>query len=88
MSGTIFERTLGSAAMVDVFGDRAIVTAMLSFEAALAEAEAEEGVIPADAVAAIVAACAKALDADNLVAEWRKDPIEAQRAAVAEPMEA
>jgi len=26
--------------------------------------------------------------ADNLVAEWRKDPIEAQRAAVAEPMEA
>ncbi len=26
--------------------------------------------------------------ADNFVAEWRKDPIEAQRAAIAEPMEA
>ena len=57
MTASIFARTLASAAMVEVFADRSIVAAMLDFEAALAEAEAAEGVIPASAVAAIVAAC-------------------------------
>ena len=40
-----------------LFGDQAIVQAMLDFEAALAEAEAEAGIIPASAAAAIRAAC-------------------------------
>ncbi len=71
MSGWLFERTLGSAAMAERFGDRALVAAMLSFEAALAQAEADEGVIPAAAAAAIVAACADEPDIDVLVAEAR-----------------
>ncbi len=40
-----------------LFDDRATVQAMLDVEAALAQAEADCGVIPAVAVAAIVAAC-------------------------------
>jgi 3-carboxy-cis,cis-muconate cycloisomerase len=46
-----------SAAMADIFGDLATVQAMLDFEAALAEAEAETGIIPAEAGAPIRAAC-------------------------------
>ena len=46
---------------------------MLAFEAALAEAEAAEGVIPASAVAPIAAACrAGAFDIESLVAEARR----------------
>jgi 3-carboxy-cis,cis-muconate cycloisomerase len=71
MSASIFARTLASAAMVDAFADRAIVEAMLAFEAALADAEATEGVIPASAAAPIVAACRGAFDIDALVAEAR-----------------
>ena len=48
MTASIFARTLASAAMVEVFADRSIVAAMLAFEAALAEAEAAEGVIPTE----------------------------------------
>ena len=40
MTASLFERTLASAAMEDVFADRALVAQMLAFEAALAEAEA------------------------------------------------
>ena len=46
-----------SAAVAEVFSDRAVVQAMLEFEAALAEAEAEMGVIPSTAVAPIRSAC-------------------------------
>jgi 3-carboxy-cis,cis-muconate cycloisomerase len=67
MSGSIFERTLGSAAMAEVFGDRALVGAMLDFEAALAQAEAEEEVIPPAAVEPIVAACTDTFGIDALV---------------------
>lgn len=67
MSGSIFERTLGSAAMAEVFGDRALVGAMLDFEAALAQAEAEEEVIPSATVEPIVAACADTFGIDALV---------------------
>src|SRR4029077_20419150 len=55
MTAAIFARTLTSAAMAEVFADRSIVAAMLAFEAALAEAEAAEGVIPTSAIAPIVA---------------------------------
>ena len=46
-----------SATVGDVFSDRAILQAMLDFEAALAAAEAESGIIPATAVAPIKSAC-------------------------------
>ena len=73
MTASIFARTLASAAMADVFADRAIVAAMLAFEAALAEAEAAEGVIPASAVAPIVAATQAGIgDVDSLVDEGRR----------------
>ena len=68
MTASIFARTLASAAMVEVFADRSIVAAMLAFEAALAEAEAAEGVIPAGAAAPIVAASQAGIGAiDSLV---------------------
>ena len=73
MTAAIFARTLASAAMVEVFADRSIVAAMLAFEAALAEAEAAEGVIPTSAVAPIVAASRAGIgDIDSLVDEARR----------------
>jgi 3-carboxy-cis,cis-muconate cycloisomerase len=48
-----------------------VVEAMLAFEAALADAEAAEAVIPAGAAAPIAAACCGAFDIDALVAEAR-----------------
>jgi 3-carboxy-cis,cis-muconate cycloisomerase len=71
MSGSLFERTLGSAAMAEVFADRALLAAMLSFEAALAEAEADVGVIRRRQRVPIAAACADEPDVDALVAEAR-----------------
>ena len=73
MTAAIFARTLASAAMAEVFSDRSIVAAMLAFEAALAEAEAAEGVIPTSAVAPIVAATQAGVGAiDSLVVEARR----------------
>ena len=73
MTGTIFERTLATAATEAVFSDATIVGAMLEFEAALADAEAAEGLIPAGAAAVIVAACRQdEVDIDTLVAEARR----------------
>ncbi len=46
-----------SAAVGEVFSDRAVLQAMLDFEAALAGAEAEVGLIPATCVAPIASAC-------------------------------
>jgi len=57
--------------MLDVFSDRALVAAMLAFEAALADAEAAEGIVPKDAAAAIVAATRADIDVDALVAAAR-----------------
>ena len=72
MTASIFARTLASAAMADVFADRSLIAAMLAFEAALADAEAAEGVIPAGAAAPIAAASAAGIDdVDALVAEAR-----------------
>ena len=71
MTASLFARTLASVAMLEVFADRAIVEAMLAFEAVLAEAEGAEGVIPASAVAPIVAATRGAFDVDALVARAR-----------------
>lgn len=47
----------GSATMARLFDDRARIQAMLDFEAGLAAAEAECGIVPADAAAEIADAC-------------------------------
>ncbi|MDQ6680547.1 MAG: lyase family protein, partial [Pseudomonadota bacterium] len=53
----VFERFLSTAEIIEVFGAASVVQAMLDFEAALARAEAAEGVIPAAAAAKITACC-------------------------------
>ena len=59
-------------AVGEATSDRAWVQAMLDFEAALARAEAEVGVIPSEAAAAIAAACAaERFDPDSLGVEAR-----------------
>jgi 3-carboxy-cis,cis-muconate cycloisomerase/3-oxoadipate enol-lactonase len=76
--------------MMDVLADEATFQAMARFEAALAEAEAEFGLIPHDAAAAIAKTCAAVrFDADRLAAEARRAGplaipfVKALRAAVA-----
>ena len=46
-----------SAAVAEAFSDRALLQAMLDFEAALAAAEAEAGIIPKEAAGPIASAC-------------------------------
>jgi 3-carboxy-cis,cis-muconate cycloisomerase len=73
VNGTIFERTLGTADVEAAFADVQVVVAMLAFEAALAQAEAEEGLVPKDAAAAIAAACRGApFDVEWIVNEARR----------------
>lgn len=63
----LLTQTSGYRRASDVFGERGTVKAYLRFEAALAEVEGELGVIPAEAVAPIVAACRlEAIDLDAL----------------------
>lgn len=57
MSALVFEGFLSTPEMLAVFDEAAIVQAMLDFEAALARAEAAEGVIPAAAAEAIAGVC-------------------------------
>jgi 3-carboxy-cis,cis-muconate cycloisomerase len=61
MTASIFDAFLTPPAIAEVFGERAVVAHMLDFEAALARAQAEEGVIPAGAADAIAASCDVAL---------------------------
>ena len=69
MSAAIFDRLLSTAAMADVFSEAAVVQGMLDFEAALANAQAAEGVIPVTAAAPIAAACqVERFDLDALIA--------------------
>lgn len=71
MTASLFERTLARPAMLAVFGDDALVEAMLAFESALVEAEAAAGAIPPSAVAPIVAACRTRFDVEAIVVEAR-----------------
>lgn len=64
MPSPLLAPLFGSSSMEAVFSDRATIAAMLAFERALAEAEAEVGVIPAAAVDPIARACAAGLDPD------------------------
>lgn len=66
----IFDRFLASDEVMQVLDERAFVQAMLDFEAALAQAQAAAGAIPAGAGEAIAAACdARRFDVDAIVAE-------------------
>ena len=56
-SSGLLDPIFGSALVAACFCDRALVQRMLDFEAALAAAEADVGVIPADSAVAIAEAC-------------------------------
>ena len=57
MSVSLFDSFLTSSDMIAVFDDAAIVQNMLRFEAALAQAQAAEGLLPQSAAQAIAACC-------------------------------
>ncbi len=54
---SIFEGFLSTSETLGAFSDRAFVDAMLRFEAALARAQAAEGLIPESAAHSIVSSC-------------------------------
>jgi len=69
MCAAVFDRFLSTPEIVAVFGENAVVQSMLDFEAALARAQAAEGVIPAAAAQAIAGVCkAELFDVTALVA--------------------
>jgi 3-carboxy-cis,cis-muconate cycloisomerase len=73
MAASLTSRTLARPAFENAFAPPAFLRAMLDFEAALAAAEAAEGVIPAGSAAAIAKACAGvSFDVDALVAEAKR----------------
>jgi len=73
MPGSLAARALGRASFEAAFGAQAFVRAMLDFEAALARAQAEEGIVPAAHAEAIARACGSIeLDAGALVEEGRR----------------
>jgi len=57
MAGALAARTLARPSFETAFAAPAFLRAMLAFEAALARAEAEEGLIPESSAGAIAAAC-------------------------------
>ncbi len=57
MAALVFEEFLSTPQMLDLFGQRSFLQAMLDFEAALARAQAAEGLMPPAAAEAIAAAC-------------------------------
>ncbi len=73
MAASFAARTLSRPSFDAAFAASAFLRAMLAFEAALAEAQAAEGVIPASSAAAIAAACASVkLDANALALEAKR----------------
>ena len=72
MAGNLLSRTLSRAAFADALDGHALVRAMLAFESALAQSEAEAGIIPAQAAGMIAAACGSLeLSQEELAAEGR-----------------
>ena len=59
MPASAFEGFLSTPAMLALFEPASLVQAMLDFEAALATAQGECGVIPRSASAAIASRCAR-----------------------------
>ena len=73
MAGSLTSRTLARPSFESAFEPPAFLAAMLAFEAALAESQAEEGLIPSAAAAAIAETCASlTFDPDALVAEAKR----------------
>ena len=73
MAASLTSRTLARPAFETAFEPPAFLRSMLAFEAALAEAEAAEGVIPAASAAAIAKACTQVtFDTEALVAEAKR----------------
>jgi 3-carboxy-cis,cis-muconate cycloisomerase len=70
MSAFIFEGFLSTPEMLEVFGESSVVQAMMDFEAALAQAQAEEGLMPTACAQAIAGVCkADLYDVPSLIAE-------------------
>ncbi len=68
MSALVFERFLSTPEMLAVFSEGSVLQAMLDVEAALARAQAANGVIPEAAARVIVSCCvAEQLDMDAVV---------------------
>ncbi len=73
MAGSLAARTFARPSFEAAFEAPAFLRAMLAFESALAEAEADEGVIPASSAAAIAAACKSvAIDVEELVRDAKR----------------
>lgn len=73
MAGSLIARTLARPSFESAFAAPAFIGAMLGFESALAQAQAEEGLIDMAAAKAIAAACGSIrIDADALVAEGKR----------------
>ena len=74
MAGPLTARVLARPSFEAAFDAPAFVRAMLAFEAALARAQADEGVIPAASAQAIEASCASApIDVQTLVADGKRN---------------
>jgi 3-carboxy-cis,cis-muconate cycloisomerase len=70
---SLFDTLLSTPDMIAAFDDAALIQAMLDFEAALAAAQADEGLLPPPAAQAIGAACkADRFDIPGLVAAGRR----------------
>ena len=73
MAVSLFDNLLGTPDMIAAFDDEALVQAMLDFEAALAAAQADEGLLPQAVARAIGAACdAGRFDIPALVTAGRR----------------
>jgi 3-carboxy-cis,cis-muconate cycloisomerase len=73
MAASLTARTLARPSFDSAFEAPAFVAAMLAFEAALAQAEAAEGVIPPESARAIAAACTSVkIDLEAFVAEGKR----------------
>jgi 3-carboxy-cis,cis-muconate cycloisomerase len=69
MAGNILARTLSRSSFAEAFGEDAYVRAMLAFECALAQSQAEAGVIPDSAAKVIEKACTGATLSGSKLAE-------------------
>jgi 3-carboxy-cis,cis-muconate cycloisomerase len=73
MAGALAARTLARPSFDAAFAAPAFMRAMLAFEAAIAQAQADEGLIPAASAQAIAAACESIrLDEERVVAEGKR----------------
>ncbi|WP_062196021.1 3-carboxy-cis,cis-muconate cycloisomerase [Caldimonas taiwanensis] len=73
MSTVLFEGFLSTTEMLELFGESSVIQAMMDFEAALARAQAEEGLMPMACAQAIASVCkADLYDLPGLIADGRR----------------